>query len=137
VYNPDLAISGREGRVVFGGECYVGTVHADAARGMYPDPKPGLNIARQRFHGPSGIVTRLGPPDICQKASKTFLGLLDLCMSHDLLRSEGICYYQNGYREGPEVEVEHVVLGEGLGDAQCYGIEHCIWRKAVDAALDG
>jgi hypothetical protein len=53
-----------------------------------------------------------------------------------LLHSEGVCYYQNGYREGPEVEVEHVVLGEGLEDAQCYLIEHCIWRKVVEAALD-
>jgi hypothetical protein len=57
-----------------GGECYVGTVLADAASGMYPDAKPGLNIARQRFHGPSGIVTRLDPPDIFQKASKTSWG---------------------------------------------------------------
>jgi hypothetical protein len=129
VYNPDLVISGREGRAVFGGDCYVGTAHADAASGTYPDPKPGLKITRQRFHGPSGIVTKFGPPDICQKASKTFLGLLDLCMSHDLLRSEEICYYQNEYRERLEVEVEYVVLGEGLGDAQCYVIEHCILRK--------
>jgi hypothetical protein len=57
-------------------------------------------------------------------------------VSHDLVGSVGVGYYQNRDGEWPEVEIEHVVFSERLRHAQYYIVEDRICWELVEVLLD-
>ena len=47
------------------------------------------------------------------------LGLVDPCVLHDLVCGVGVCNDEERDGEGPEIEIEHVLLREEARDREC------------------